>query len=29
MTSKTKMVSVFDGHAVVKLNLKLVKKFKS
>ncbi len=29
LTSKTKMVSVFDSHKVVKLNLKLVKKFKS
>jgi hypothetical protein len=29
MTSKTKMVSVFDSHKVVKLNLKLTKKMKS
>ena len=29
LTSKTKMVSVFDSHKVVKLNLKLVKKLKA
>lgn len=29
VTSKTKMVSVFDSHKIVKLNLKLVKKFKA
>jgi len=29
LTSKTKTVSVFDSHKVVKLNLKLVKKFKA
>ena len=28
LTSKTKMVSVFDGHKVVKLNLKVTKKLK-
>ncbi len=29
MTSKTKTVSVFDSHKVVKLNLKITKKLKS
>ncbi len=29
LTSKTKLVSVFDSHKVVKLNLKLVKKLKT
>ncbi len=29
VTSKNKTVSVFDSHKVVKLNLKLVKRFKT
>ncbi len=29
LTSKTKLVSVFDSHKVVRLNLKLVKKLKT